>query len=121
MKKRLYVISLIAVIAIFTYLIFFGSKGVSITGKSAAPDAKLFTSYCMPCHGEAGKGDGQLAYLLYPKPRNFTKGVFKLRSTPTGQVPTDADLEGTIRNGMPGTAMPSFYFLNGDQIKLLTG
>jgi mono/diheme cytochrome c family protein len=34
----------------------------------------LYTFYCTPCHGMDGKGDGQLAKLLDPKPRNHTDG-----------------------------------------------
>ena len=79
----------------------------------------LYNTYCTPCHGSQGDGEGELAYLLYPKPRNFTKGMFKLRSTPSGQMPSDDDLFKTIKNGMAGTAMPSFTFLKEDEIKSL--
>src|SRR6185295_17464625 len=37
-----------------------------------------------------------------------TKGTYRLRSTPSGSLPTDADLLRTVTNGIPGTAMPSF-------------
>ena len=88
----------------------------------------LYSEYCMPCHGGTGAGDGPLAYVLYPKPRDFTSGRFKLRSTVDGELPTNNDLAKTIVNGMPGTAMPSFYFLDTaeiiarvDQVKQLGG
>lgn len=49
-----------------------------------------------------------MARGMQPKPRRFTAGVFKYRSTPSGFLPTDADLERTIRNGIAGTSMPTF-------------
>lgn len=79
----------------------------------------LYTENCLTCHGEKGTGDGPAALYLFPKPRNFTTGSFKLRSTPTGQLPTDEDLLKTVTNGIPGSAMPSFSFLAEDERKQL--
>ena len=70
-----------------------------------------FLKECSVCHGEKGEGDGKAAYLLFPKPRNLTRGVFKIRSTPTGNPPTAEDVFRTISRGMPGSAMPGFEFL----------
>jgi len=79
----------------------------------AAPDGKqLFTQQCASCHGPQGTGDGPAAKYVYPKPRDFTRGTFKVRSTPDGTLPTDADLLKTITAGMPGSAMPSFAYLS---------
>lgn len=72
----------------------------------------LFEKQCAVCHGKAGGGDGPAADFLFPKPRNFTTGTFKVRSTPSGSPPTDQDLFRTIINGMPGSAMPGFTFLS---------
>ncbi|MBI1853632.1 MAG: c-type cytochrome [Planctomycetes bacterium] len=74
----------------------------------------LFTAKCATCHGPEGKGDGPAAYVLYPKPRDFTRGVFKFRSTPTGDLPTDEDLMRTVTNGLAGTSMPSWRSLAED-------
>lgn len=79
----------------------------------------LYLEYCSACHGIQGKGDGNLSYLVYPKPRDFSKGTFKIRSTLSGYPPTDNDLFNTIVRGMPGTAMPSFYFLKEEDIHSL--
>ncbi len=78
---------------------------------------KAYQKYCAACHGEKGDGKGIFAKFVYPKPRDFTAGVFKLRSTPSGSVPTDNDLEKTIKQGMTGTAMPSFAYLDEKLIK----
>jgi cytochrome c oxidase cbb3-type subunit 2 len=49
--------------------------------------------------------------LLIVKPRDFTKGIFKFRSTPSGALPTDEDLYRTISRGVYGTSMPDWSLL----------
>ena len=66
---------------------------------------------CAQCHGDQGAGDGPGAEFVYPRPRVLADGAYKLRSTPTGELPTDDDLFASITRGMPGTAMPSFAAL----------
>jgi mono/diheme cytochrome c family protein len=34
---------------------------------------QMFTSYCAPCHGSMGKGDGPAAAALTPKPADLTQ------------------------------------------------
>ncbi len=65
---------------------------------------------CIACHGLAGDGEGEAAYLLYPRPRDFTSGRYRLISTWDG-LPTDDDLYRAISRGMPGSAMPSWAHL----------
>ena len=36
---------------------------------------RLFIHYCATCHGEAGHGDGQNAYNLDPKPRDYQESL----------------------------------------------
>ena len=45
---------------------------------------------------------------LQPRPRNFTTGKFKIRTTPSGALPTTDDLKHIIRRGMPYTSMPAW-------------
>ena len=71
---------------------------------------KTYEKECLACHGRNGDGEGEAAYLLYPRPRDFTSGQFRLVSTWDG-VPTDTDLFRTISRGMPGSAMPSWAHL----------
>jgi DMSO reductase family type II enzyme heme b subunit len=71
----------------------------------------LYEAKCALCHGASGKGDGPAAERLLPKPRDFTAGKFKIRSTPSGQLPTDQDLFQVITGGMPGTSMPAWKVL----------
>ncbi|MBI1823251.1 MAG: c-type cytochrome, partial [Nitrospirae bacterium] len=63
------------------------------------------------CHGEKGDGKGLYAEGLNPKPRDFTKGIYKWTSGPSGTLPTDHDLLTTISEGVHGTAMPPWYAL----------
>lgn len=75
---------------------------------------QLYLAHCARCHGAEGKGDGPVAAALRPRSRDFSGGIFKLKSTRTGEPPTADDVGATIRHGMPGTAMPSFEDLLSD-------
>lgn len=70
-----------------------------------ARGVRLFTKHCAACHGKRGDGNGPAAPTLAVKATDFTRAVFKVRSTPSGSLPTDADLFGTISRGMHGTEM----------------
>jgi mono/diheme cytochrome c family protein len=74
----------------------------------------LYERHCASCHGVYGRGNGPAARLWYTGnyPRNFWYGMYKNRSTPSGQVPTDADLFRTLTRGLYGTAMPSYRHLS---------
>ncbi len=68
----------------------------------------VFERNCATCHGLRGNGRGEWAAALIPAPRDFTRGIFKFRSTPSGSLPLDEDLERTVREGVAGSAMPVF-------------
>jgi DMSO reductase family type II enzyme heme b subunit len=70
----------------------------------------LYERKCVLCHGEKGDGKGASAELLVPKPRDFTKGLYKVRTT-ANKTPTDQDLFKIITDGMPGTSMPAWGVL----------
>jgi len=77
------------------------------TGEAAVK--RLYGKYCAQCHGAEGEGDGPAADFLYPKPRDFSLGVFKYKTTHADdEFPSDDDLRKTIREGLPGTAMPAW-------------
>ncbi len=73
----------------------------------------LYLKHCAACHGDRGDGQGIAAAFLFPKPRDFRSGRFRLVST-SGGVPTREDLDAVLKRGMPGSAMPPWYFLNDD-------
>ncbi len=76
----------------------------------------VYAKYCSHCHGEQGDGKGVAAPYLKPQPRDFTSGKYKVRTTPTGALPTDADLQQAIRRGLAYTSMPSFTNLSDAEV-----
>ncbi|WP_127477743.1 c-type cytochrome [Sulfurivermis fontis] len=81
----------------------------------------LYQRYCSQCHGDEGKGDGPAADRVYPRPRDFTTAIFKVRTTLSGQLPTDHDLFKVISEGLPGTSMPAWkkYLTEGERWQLV--
>jgi mono/diheme cytochrome c family protein len=75
----------------------------------AKDGAPLYKRFCIGCHGPIGDGEGENAQWIDPKPRNFTLGIFKCRSTPTGTLPTDEDLYNTIGRGLVSSNMPRWF------------
>ncbi|MEO7987822.1 MAG: cytochrome c [Gemmatimonadales bacterium] len=75
---------------------------------NAAAGKQDYRRYCIGCHGPAGDGNGENAQWIEPKPRDFTAAVFKCRSTPTGTLPTDADLYHSVSRGFVTSNMPSW-------------
>ena len=78
------------------------------SSETVAKGESLYQEHCASCHGADGDGKGKVASDLSTKPRNFTKGIYKFRSTPSGELPTDDDLLRTISVGIPGTAMEGY-------------
>ncbi|MFQ5854854.1 MAG: c-type cytochrome [Anaerolineae bacterium] len=87
--------------------------GAPTTAQAApAGDAEagrqVYEERCAYCHGLEGDGAGAGAEVLHPRPRDFRRGLYKIRTTPSGAVPTDEDLLRVIRLGMHGTSMPGW-------------
>jgi mono/diheme cytochrome c family protein len=70
-----------------------------------AAGRRVFEENCAVCHGANGDGRGEAAHHFATAPRDLTGGRYKIRSTATGQPPTDADLKRSIVKGLPGTGM----------------
>ena len=84
-----------------------------VTHAQNAPEAsergkEVYEESCAHCHGTEGRGDGSAAENLLPRPRDFTRGLYKIRSTESGELPTDQDLYDIITEGMPGSSMPGW-------------
>jgi mono/diheme cytochrome c family protein len=69
---------------------------------------RLYGWNCMPCHGAEGKGDGPVAARLGLHPRDFSRGLFQLKSSHRDEMPFDDDLYRSISSGFPNGAMPGF-------------
>ena len=76
--------------------------------------AIIYAQHCAVCHGPDGRGNGPAAPSLIPRPRDFTSGQFKYKSTPAADPPSDADLIGVVSRGLNASAMPYFHDLLPD-------
>ena len=56
-----------------------------------------YVQLCLPCHGGSGRGDGEWAYRMTPRPTDLTRERTRKRS--------DERLLAAIRDGVEGTAM----------------
>jgi DMSO reductase family type II enzyme heme b subunit len=93
---------------------------------SASPEASqstaphrgqaLYAAKCAQCHGDKGDAQGVGADLFRPLPRDFTTGIYKVRGTPSGELPTRQDLVQIIRRGMPMTGMPAWPHLSDAEV-----
>lgn len=76
----------------------------------------VYERNCIACHGRYGDGRGEMGKELSPPPRSFNRGRFKYQSTPPGFLPTDGDLERTIRGGLVDSSMPMFKHLSDSEV-----
>lgn len=82
--------------------------GATFAQGSAVRGLPVYQKACAACHGEKGDGKSSTGVTLNPRPRDFTMGLYKFRSTASGELPTDADLMAVIDKGLPGTQMPAW-------------
>ncbi len=68
---------------------------------------ELYRVNCAGCHGLEGNGAGPVGHLLNPEPRDFTDTAWMDKQT-------DLYLFSVIANGKPGTAMPGYRELLGN-------
>ena len=81
----------------------------------------IYVRRCLVCHGEKGDGQVPVAPYLEPRPRDFVTASFKLRTTQSGEPPTDEDLFRVVTRGVPGTAMPGWTTLSEQERWLVIG
>jgi mono/diheme cytochrome c family protein len=98
------------------------AAGIAQSPDGAPPtDVKqLYDTSCASCHGTDGRGRGPAADGLTPRPRDFTGGTYKFRSTTSGSLPSDDDVYRAIAQGLPGTSMLGWRgILSDDQMRAL--
>lgn len=106
-------------------------KVLQIDDVTLEKGSKHYRVHCLHCHGVSGDGRGPTARWINPHPRDFRAGLFKFQSVnqldskPSDPVqhsngtrpPSRADLIRTLRNGLEGTAMPSFALLEDQELE----
>ena len=75
----------------------------------------IYTTYCVVCHGNEGKGDGPGAAALNPKPRNFSDS--KLMATIDLPTRVKAVTEGGASVGVSPVMPPFKEALSEQQIR----
>jgi mono/diheme cytochrome c family protein len=79
------------------------------TPELLAKGKNIYTTTCISCHGEGGKGDGPSGSALNPKPQNFTsKDGWK-------NGPKLSQIYKTLQDGIPDSFMGSFEFLSVEE------
>ncbi|MDP6967701.1 MAG: c-type cytochrome [Gammaproteobacteria bacterium] len=89
-------------------------KDERLRQRDAMGGEEIYQFRCAVCHGEQGYGDGPAADYLYPRPRDFSLGMYKYKTSPGSLPARDEDLFETIKHGLPGTGMPGWSSLLTD-------
>lgn len=81
---------------------------------------EVYNKYCVGCHGEYGDGNGPASQRLLTRPRDFTSGIYKFRSTDAGSLPLEQDLDRTIQRGLARVSMPAFRLMpEGERLAVI--
>jgi len=101
-------------------IVFAASLTFAASAQAKPGDAEkgeaVYLKRCVMCHGEDGDGDGPAAERLNPTPRDFTSGLYKIKTSAFEEdYANDDDVFRMIRDGMPGTAMPGWGDMLSEQ------
>ena len=88
----------------------------------------LYDKHCAQCHGVNGDAKAPAAPYYKPRPRDFTSGKYKVRTTLNGELPTDQDIKNAIIKGLAFgdkevgayTVMPPWPKFSDEQVSNLT-
>ncbi len=92
-----------------------GEAGEGVSEAVLKLGKRVYEVRCLVCHGEEGDGNSFVKVIrrselsgriIETYPRDFTVGVFRFRSTPTGCLPTTEDLIKIVDRGVPRSFMP---------------
>jgi mono/diheme cytochrome c family protein len=74
--------------------------------KSVGAGKALYSTYCVPCHGEKGKGDGPASTSIKTKPADHTSGKIQKQS--------DGAIFWKLTEGRPALDMVSYKLVLSD-------
>ncbi|MCG6550923.1 MAG: cytochrome c [Candidatus Magnetominusculus sp. LBB02] len=109
-------------------MLFLGAAAAKAEDGDAKKGETLYNMRCLVCHGKKGDGNGAAGVLrkeelsgrvLEIRPRDFTLGLFRFRTTASGCLPSDDDLLNTITNGFPRSFMTNLKSLPVEERKAL--
>ena len=86
----------------------FASPASGLAVQDTTKGKGVYGKWCAECHGVQGDSKGAAERYMLPAPRDFTGAVYKIRTTASGNLPTDGDVMRAIDEGLPGTAMPAW-------------
>lgn len=110
MKMRIKLVSMLSTAILAIPLVSYSAQGNADNGK------KIYEKRCVWCHGMKGAGDGPAAERVNPAPRDFTSGMYKIKTTPFDEIsPKDEDVFRMISDGMPDSSMPAWKDLLSEQ------
>lgn len=121
--RTMSVTAIVLVTGIFMTVAFAQSTRPEENAENVLAGKAIYDQACVYCHGAMGKGDGPVAYFLTgnmaPRPRDFTEGVYKFKSTLLEELPTDEDLFRTISRGVPGFMPPYSGLVSHEKWQLI--
>lgn len=115
MKRPLVVSSLVLLLGGFSAYLFYPTDAAQAQKAPHKTGERVYLANCAACHGERGDGKGPEAHRLRTKPRDFTTGNYKFRSTPSGSLPLDEDIFRSISRGVRTTSMLAQAHLSEDE------
>ncbi len=102
----------------FTEPVTFGTRVVQPHTLEEGRD--IYNRFCANCHGLDGTANTAAARQMDPPPRDLTQALFKHKTSPGNQLPTDADLIRVIQHGVPGTGMAAWGHLASTELDAVT-
>lgn len=88
--------------------------GVQVPAAVLEQGARVYAMRCASCHGEDGAGQGSAGRALAQPPRDFRTADFRYGASGPGGLPSDAELEQTIRDGRIENGMPAWGTLTAE-------